>query len=519
MHRSHLALIVAAAGAALPALLRAQNFNWNYSPGGSWTADWQNAGNWSPDSAFPNSSTAIVTLPASSIGGGSGTILVSGGGVTVNRINFNGAGTNTNGYTIAGDGRLVIANGGTISVTSSGPNLGVATLAAPFGVAANGSLYKTGSGMLVLSASGSFSGISAIAVTGGTLRITDSGAVSGLAILSTASDGQIEIQNASNSGNLRLGVGASLPNPNGVLYSSAGNNAWTGDWTAIAANNSVGVISGTTLSHYGVVIDGNIAPNNGFSKVGGGTWTTSGLWLNGPMHINQGTLVLRPGDVSMAGSFDIAGGSAPMARLDITSQKVVVHSDSSASIKALIHAGENGGAWNGYGITSSIAEADAAANGTTTYAVGYVKGSQLPDFNGSTATFGGITLAATDVAMTLTHVGDTNLDGVVDTTSDFNNFVSGYTAPHAALPNTDWFNGDFDHDGVITLGSDFTLFAEGFAGLGGSLPMLSNAVTQSTLPPADQQTMRTIINNVPEPGIIVFGAACAVSLLARKRRR
>jgi hypothetical protein len=518
MHRRHLALIVAA-GAALPALLRAQNANWTYSPGGEWTANWQNASNWSPNSAFPNGSSAVVTLPPSSIGTGSGTIVVSGAGVTVNRINFNGAGTNTNGYTIGGDGKLLIANGGTINVASSGPNIGVATLAAPFGVSANGTFYKIGSGMLVLSGTGNFSGLSGIAVTAGTLRITNSAAFSNLSVISTANDGQVEIQNASNSGTLMLGAGSSLPHPSGVIYSSAGNNVWTGNWVAIAVNNSVGVISGTTFMQIGFVFDGNAPQEDGFAKVGGGTFSTTSLWLNGPMHINDGTLVLRPGDVSMAASFDIAGGSAPIARLDITSQKVVVHSDSSASIKALIHAGENGGAWNGYGISSSIAQADAAANGTTTYAVGYVKGSQLPDFNGSTATFGGITLGATDVAMTLTRVGDTNLDGVVDTTSDFNNFVSGYTAPHSALPNTDWFNGDFDHDGVITLGSDFSLFAEGFAGLGGSLTALSNAVTTSTLPPADQQTMQTIISNTPEPGMVALGMISGALAILRRRRR
>jgi hypothetical protein len=55
--------------------------------------------------------------------------------------------------------------------------------------------------------------------------------------------------------------------------------------------------------------------------------------------------------------------------------------------------------------------------------------------------------------------------------------------------------------------------------LGGSLTALSNAVTTSTLPPADQQTMQTIISNTPEPGMVALGMISgALAILGRRRR-
>lgn len=514
MRRGRIALIVAATGAVLPSLGLAET--WTFNGGGAtWTNNWEVPGNWNPNTV-PTSSGKSATFPAAAIAGGSGTVTLAAG-ITLSGLGFTGSGTN--GYTVAGPGSVTIINGGVISSSA-----GVSTISTGISAPANSSITKSGAGVLVLAGQGNFSGVTGLTIAGGTLRVTNSAAVSSLGIISTSNDGQLELQNVTASGTLTL-LGLASPNPpvTGTLYSSQGNNGWSGNWFAVGSASSVGVAPGTTLTHFGGVFDGAGTSNNGFAKVGGGTLVVSNLGLNGTLNINSGTLVLanNVGTVAhVAGALNIAGGiAAPTARLDVTARKLVIRNGDVNSIKSYLSAGENNGNWNGMGITSSIAAADALANGgTTSLAVGYAKGSELATFNGSTATFGAATLSANDVAMTLTHVGDTNLDGVVDINNDFSNFLSGYTAPHSFLSNTDWFDGDFNHDGIIDLNQDFTAFATGYVVTGAPFNALTTAIGSSGLPTQDQQTMQTIAVSVPEPATIALLASLSCLLAARRRR-
>jgi hypothetical protein len=276
------------------------------------------------------------------------------------------------------------------------------------------------------------------------------------------------------------------------------------------------------LTLNGSIFDGTDPSSNGFSKSGGGTFVAGALSVNGQLTLNAGTFVLKQNVGTLAskiGSLQITGGiAAPVARLDVTNHNLVVPGGNIATIKSYIQDGENGGGWDGNGITSSIAEADAAINnGQTNLAVGYARGDQLSTYNGSTATFGSEKLGPSDVAIRLTVVGDTNLDGIVDLNSDFSHFVSGYTAPHSFLSYTDWFNGDFNHDGAVDLNKDFTNFAEGFAGQGGSLNGLNNAIDNAGLSSGDKQAMHNIVTTVPEPGIALLGALACVLHFRRRR--
>jgi hypothetical protein len=512
MCRASLALIFTAASAALPLVGRGQT--WSFNPGGEWTASWQNAGNWTPNSSFPNSATGVATLAASSIGSGSGTILVSGSGITVNRINFAATGTNSNGYTIAGAGTLMIPSGGTIDVETGG----IGTLGGVVATPPASIFYKTGGGLLVLDGVGRFGYVTGLSIEGGTVRVTRTGAMPSAGFIATHGDGQLELQNANTTGALIFNASATSANPKGTIYSSAGNNNWEGNWF-VSGSNSVGVVAGTTFTLSGNIMSGTSYGPYGFAKTGAGTFAATSLDLNGVIRIDQGTLVLREGPraISIVSGVDIAGGATPTARLDLTSARLVVRNGTEATIKQYLQAGRNGGAWNGNGMTSSIAEADASAHGgTTSFAIGYARGDQLTSFNGATATFGGIEISASDIAITLTRAGDTDLDADVDL-DDFSRFITGYV-PQSFLPKS-WFNGDFDHDGVIGLESDFALFARGYADLGGSLTSLSNAVTTSALPPADQLTMQSIISNTPEPGVLLAGVIPgALAILGRRRR-
>ena len=53
------ALAVAALVAFVPPAANAQSFTWTAAAA---TTDWNTAGNWNPNSSFPNSSTAMVTF-------------------------------------------------------------------------------------------------------------------------------------------------------------------------------------------------------------------------------------------------------------------------------------------------------------------------------------------------------------------------------------------------------------------------------------------------------------------------
>jgi hypothetical protein len=71
------------------------------------------------------------------------------------------------------------------------------------------------------------------------------------------------------------------------------------------------------------------------------------------------------------------------------------------------------------------------------------------------STIDGQSLAATDVVVKLTYLGDATLDGKVDA-SDYSRIDNGFL--HGL---TGWYNGDFNYDGVVN-GSDYTLMDNAF---------------------------------------------------------
>ncbi len=100
-----------------------------------------------------------------------------------------------------------------------------------------------------------------------------------------------------------------------------------------------------------------------------------------------------------------------------------------------------GGCWDGPGIASSVAAADA---GFLT-AVGVLDNSD--PVAGGKATFAGETVDATSVLVTYTYWGDVNLDGVVDA-DDYDIIDRNFLFPPTPA-NTGWWTGDFTYDGAI----------------------------------------------------------------------
>jgi hypothetical protein len=78
--------------------------------------------------------------------------------------------------------------------------------------------------------------------------------------------------------------------------------------------------------------------------------------------------------------------------------------------------------------------------------------------------FHGVAVDATSVLVTLTYVGDTNLDGVVDVFNDYPAFLGGYYGGGST-----WAAGDFNYDGVIDVFNDYPAFLAGYYGQTGPL--------------------------------------------------
>jgi len=130
--------------------------------------------------------------------------------------------------------------------------------------------------------------------------------------------------------------------------------------------------------------------------------------------------------------------------LDVTNNEVLINYGSAAdpigSIAAWIVSGDAGGAWNGTGIISTVAAANA------NYGLGYA---DAADANNPAA------LASGQIEILYTLLGDANLDGAVNgsdfaiLSANFNKAVSG------------WDEGDFNYDGSAN-GTDFAALSANF---------------------------------------------------------
>src|SRR5262249_9032927 len=158
------------------------------------------------------------------------------------------------------------------------------------------------------------------------------------------------------------------------------------------------------------------------------------------------------GSTSVLGALSITG----TAKFDLTSKAIIINYTSGspiASIKLALSNGYAGGAWNGNGINSSTAAAQANSNNRT--AMGFAQASEI--FSSFPATFAGVDgVDNTSVLILYTAYGDANLDKTVDT-SDFNILAANFGGTGKR-----WSQGDFNYDGACdTL--DFNALAANFS--------------------------------------------------------
>jgi hypothetical protein len=132
------------------------------------------------------------------------------------------------------------------------------------------------------------------------------------------------------------------------------------------------------------------------------------------------------------------------ATLDLNDNDMIVDYTSSspaATIQGLINAARNFGAWDGTGITSTIAKGNTNHNAT----LGLLEAAEY-----GAATFDGQALDATMVLVKYTYYGDAqfngrvNFDDYVRIDNGFNNHLTG------------WLNGDFNANGVVNF-DDYVL--------------------------------------------------------------
>ena len=178
------------------------------------------------------------------------------------------------------------------------------------------------------------------------------------------------------------------------------------------------------------------------------------------------------------------------ALIDIWEHAVIVDYTGVTALPAIqngIASAYNGGAWTGFGITSSLADA--------THGVGYGESGSL-----GISSFEGETVDATVVLVKFTFFGDANLDGQVDI-SDLGRLATAWQTYGS------WVNGDFDYSGFIDISALGKLATNWQAGVGGPLgPSFDGALASVGLGAV----------SVPEPASVVLLAATL--LLARRRR-
>jgi len=166
-------------------------------------------------------------------------------------------------------------------------------------------------------------------------------------------------------------------------------------------------------------------------------------------------------------------------------------------MRAQLITGYANGAWNGPGINSAAA----AANANHNTAIGYADATAIGIT--STGSFLGGTVDNTSVLLRYTFAGDANLDGMV-TSADFTRLSQNFSGS-----NKRWSDGDFNYDGKVNA-LDFNALATTY-GLILPTPTPGDAIG-AALPAGGLGAL------VPEPGSLGLLAAASAMLIRRRRR-
>ncbi len=330
-------------------------------------------------------------------------------------------------------------------------------------------------------------------INGGTLNAAtiQKGAQTGTATASAAINWATgTIGNLSGSDLMVTGVPLNLSSANPHIFNISGGHTGT-----VAANATIsGATSGLTKTGTGTLV---LVGSNSY---GAGTTVNVGTLGVANVHaLGAGSLAIGAGATAQlqtgtgAGpvvlpSVSIAGNASPTATLDITNSKAVITNTSYASAvsaytvaRAQVTNALDGFAWDQPGITSSTVANDINNLGVPTSVAVILNNSSgtagggagdasdelfYSDGSGSPTTnpnglpqFAGTSVDQNSVLFKYTYIGDSNLDGMVDST-DFGLFLAGYNDPGTAA-SLGWAVGDYDYSGTVD-STDFGLFLAGY---------------------------------------------------------
>ncbi len=260
-------------------------------------------------------------------------------------------------------------------------------------------------------------------------------------------------------------------------------------------------------NHVNVVNNGTLAATTVGKRVGNidGTGTTmvttAGATLTAN-HIRQATLSIGAGN-----TFVVApnGGSSGMStvtnlsinatgKLDLYNNDLIVDNGNLTVLTALLASGLDilGAYGGGPGITST----SFATNPNLNTVLGIASNADL-----SYTTFSGQTVDANDVLIKYTYYGDADLNGLVDTLTDFDLYITGLTSGGSL---GSWLFGDFDYNGTIDSLTDFDLYITGLTNQGA--PLLTAGGEAS-------------ITAVPEPSTFVLAGISVAGFYGLRLRR
>ena len=275
--------------------------------------------------------------------------------------------------------------------------------------------------------------------------------------------------------------------------------------TTITVNNAGNAlnITGPITGTGGLTVAGNgtVAVSGVNSYIGGTTVSSGTLLVGSAQSLPTSNAVVN---IAAGAKMEIApnvGGVtlqlpniASGGILDIGNNHLIINygtgTDPISSIEAFIKSGYAGGLWNGPGIDSSAAAANAGV-----YGVGYADSADPGNPAG---------LASGTIEIKYTLLGDANLSGVVDGT-DF-----GILAANFNKGVTGWDQGDFNYDNVVD-GTDFGFLAANF-NKGASGAAAWQAVEAFA-------AANGLLADVPEPTTMSLGLLIGAGVAVRRRRR
>ncbi len=486
---------------------------------GAGTLNWVDAANWDNPSGPPDDTWDVVLGGA---GLAQGDVLNLGGNQSVNVMTIDSGADFTLGGT---SGTLTIVKG---NLTRTAASSGAQTIARPValgskavwdiggdgqlavvgGISGSGfGLEKRGTGTLLVSGANTYSGPTLVGegtllLSGGSLA-SSSLTVSAGAALDCTAPAFTYAASFSNSGAVRVEGGTlTLSGPVGQC---AGTTLTGGTWEVGAGSAlAITTVSAIATNRAAVVLDGPnslfapfdaLADNEGrFTILGGRHFSTAADLANsGAITVGDASTLKVNGvlaiDTGAGGVVDLAGGSLIVDYAPGNSPL--------AQVAAWVRSGLTDGPegyWDGPGIASSLAAADAVL----LTAVGVLDNSDA--IVGGKTTFAGETVDATSVLAGYAWCGDVNLDGVVDA-NDYDvidrNFLF---AP--SPDDTGWWTGDFNYDGAINA-NDYDLIDRAF--LFQSDPQSGGGMPAPT--PA------------PEPATLALAALGGLAALLRRRRK